>query len=383
MTAPTPSPDRHAVLGASSAYRWTACPGSPRLSAGVPRQDTEYSLEGTLAHDVAATRLLGKRWTDKARPCTKDMAAYVKVYTEYVKKAGRGKPIWIEQEVALDNERFGTADCLIWHADDAMLEVVDLKYGAGVLVEVENNPQLLYYALASYRTFRAQGVNPKRLRITIVQPRADHYEGPIRSRDVDVFDLVEWGAWLDERAEATKDPEAPLVPGDHCKFCPAKASCPALREQALAVAQVEFNDQPFAPPAIDTMTLEQMGQVLQRAPILESWLSGVREHVFASLNRGEAVPGWKLVDKRAQRKWVDEGNAANILYRDMGLPWGDIREAPKLRSPAQIEKMLPKEMRSRLEALVSKESSGVTLAPESDSRAVVVKLSAVDEFNDN
>lgn len=379
MSAPNAeTPTAHATLGASSAYRWTVCPASVRLSEGIPRQDNAYSLEGTLAHDLAATRLLGKYWVDKSRPIPDGMEANVRVYTKYVKKVAAGQRLWIEQEVRLDEERFGTGDALVWHEKAGILEIIDLKYGAGMLVEVEDNPQLLYYALAAYRTFRAQGVNPKGIRITIVQPRAEHYEGPIRSRDVDVFDLLEWGAWLDERSEATKDPDAPIVAGPHCKFCPAKATCPGLREQALSVAQVEFNDQPFAPPSIENMTVEQMGEVLKRAPILEEWLSGIRERVYAELQGGRPVPGWKLVPKRAMRKWRDEKEADKTLREVHNLDYSAIHEKPKLLSPAQMEKLLPKGV--SLDDLIVKESSGETLAPDSDRREPVVKLSAPEEF---
>lgn len=376
--AATPPPDRHAVLGASSAYRWTVCPGSVRLSEGIPRQDNDYSREGTLAHDYAATRLTGKYWVDKTRPIPVDMVKFTKVYVDYVKKTAAGKRLWIEQEVALDEDRFGTADAIVWHEDTGTLEVIDLKYGAGILVEVEDNPQLLYYALATYRTFKAQGVNPRGIRITIVQPRAEHFEGPIRTRDVDVFDLLEWGAWLDERSEATKAPDAAIVAGSHCKFCPAKASCPGLREQALAVAQVEFNDQPFAPPSIDGMSVEQMGEVLKRAPILLEWVDGIRERVYGELQRGNAVPGWKLVPKRATRKWRDEKEADRTFREVHKMDWSAIHEKPKLLSPAQMEKLLPKGV--SIDDLVVKESSGETLAPEHDRREPVVKLSAPEEF---
>lgn len=350
------------------------------MSAGIPRQDNEYSLEGTLAHDLAATRLLGKHWRDKDRPIPDGMESNVRVYTRYVKDTAAKKRLWVEQEVALDEERFGTADAIVWHEEIGVLEVIDLKYGAGMLVEVEDNPQLLYYALATYRTFRAQGVNPKGIRITIAQPRAEHYEGPIRTRDVDVFDLLEWGAWLDERSEATKDPNAPIVAGSHCKFCPAKATCPGLREQALAVAQSEFGDDPFSPPTVEGMTAEQMGEVLKRAPILEEWLSAIRERVFADLQSGKPVPGWKLVAKRAQRKWTDEKALWRDLHDNYGVGYSDAHETPKMKSPAQMEKALPKSLLPLLEKYTVKESSGETLAPDSDRREPVVKLSAPEEF---
>jgi len=376
----TPAETRHAVLGASSAYRWTACPGSVRLSVGVPRVDNAYSLEGTLAHDWAAAKLTGVRW--KGEPVKGQMAKQIYVYVNYVKETAHRKPTWIEQEVHLDGERFGTADAIVWHPEELMLEVIDLKFGAGVVVEVEDNPQLLYYCLAAYRTFKAGGINPRRLRITIVQPRVEHHEGYIRSRDVDVLDLIEWGAWLDERALATKAPDAPLVPGDHCKFCPAKATCPELRKQALAVAQSDFEDTPdFAPPALGTMTLEQMGKVLEQAPILESWLSAVREHVYAQLQRGGEVPGWKLVPKRATRRWKDESAAVKFLNKNLNLSWNEIHHRPEVKSPAQIEKLLEPPFRKMLDEHISKESSGESLAPIADKRAAVVKLSAPDEFN--
>ena len=116
------------------------------------------------------------------------------------------------------------------------------------------------------------------------------------------FELVEWSADLLEAAERALDPEAPLVPGAWCRFCPAAGVCPALREQALATAQAEFASMPLpSPPTPASLPAEEIGRLLVAADLVELWIRALRAHAHAELQAGRTIPGWKLVRKRADQ----------------------------------------------------------------------------------
>jgi hypothetical protein len=175
------------------------------------------------------------------------------------------------------------------------------------------------------------------------------------------------------------EPNAPLVAGEHCQFCKALPVCPAQREKAYELAQVEFDavDEPGTKlPVVSTLTDEQLGKILLAAPVIEDWFNAAREHVRERLMQGERVEGWKLVAKRATRRWKNEQDA-EINLATMGLESIYTR---KLLSPAQAEKAL-KEVKLKLpEHLVVKSSSGYNLAPDHDPRPALLPA-AVDAFD--
>jgi hypothetical protein len=180
-------------------------------------------------------------------------------------------------------------------------------------------------------------------------------------------------------AEATLDPNAPLMPGDHCKFCLAQAKCPALHQQALALAQTEFDDN-FSPPAPEGLSDAQIGDILAKADAFKSWVNSVQAYATDKIAKGGHIPGFKLVAKRAQRKWIDEQEAVDLL-ENMGLEEDDLYTR-KLISPAQAEEKLGKKkaIKDRLAGAVVAVSSGNTIAPITDRRPAVV-LMIGDEFD--
>lgn len=371
--------EAHSRLGASSMYRWSACPGSVRLCEGVESKSSKYAEEGSDAHALAAYCLrrfhnpgfhIGK-WLDSDGRhffITQEMADAVQVYVDAVREAApEGTPLQVEQRFDLSEVHdgcFGTADAVVWRDAEKRLTVFDYKHGAGLPVTVENNPQLQYYGLGA---LLASGYPARTVRLVIVQPRCDHPDGPVRSWEIDAIDLLDFRADLKAYAAATEKPGAPLVPGDHCRFCPAAPLCPALAAKAQDVAKLDFGPALSYDPQKLTLALDSL-------PVLEGWIKNVREFAYAEAEAGRMPPGYKLVAKRAMRKWRDEGeviDALQTVYSDE-----DLFEPRKLRSPAQMEKVVPKDT---LAPFITAESSGHALVPESDKRPAV-RLDAKEEF---
>lgn len=381
----------HSEHGASKAERWLACPGSIAAERGIEDKESPHAREGTAAHKLGEIALKNGRTpyfyvgqTVEGVVATEEMADAVLVYVEYVRNRmqeyGIRTPI-LEHRFDLGPlnppaPMFGTSDCPMWDAKTGTLEVIDYKHGQGVVVEAVENPQLMYYALGAVVELR---VKPKRIITTIVQPRAYHPEGPIRSYEFDFPALIEFKKRLFAGAAATLDPDAPRVVGEHCRFCKAKPKCKAQRQYAIEAAQDEFDvvEEPRL-PAPHELTDEQISLVLDRAEVIEGWFKSIREHVQGQLEAGIPFPGYKLVPKRATRKWVDDAAADRWLARQkVGMR---DRYTKKVISPAQAEKVLKKMNLELPERYVVKESSGNNIAKNDDPRPAMLP-SAVSDFD--
>jgi Protein of unknown function (DUF2800) len=233
----------HALLSASGAARWMACPGSIRLSEGIADRPSSYAEEGTTAHELAARCLRARRQDAAAVTTDPEMTAPIDIYLEAVRAVIEpGDRLLVEHRVDLGPldppvPMFGTADAIVIKPKRRQLHVFDLKYGSGVPVEAEGNVQGRYYALGA---LLAAGHEIDTVEVTIVQPRFPHPAGPVRREIVLALELLVWGHELLAAAHRALAPEAPLAPGPHCRFCPAQGTCPALHEHALASAQDDF-----------------------------------------------------------------------------------------------------------------------------------------------
>ena len=263
-----------------------------------------------LDEEVDALALIGQELN--GHTVDAEMADGVQVYLDAVRaELEPGDLLLVEQHFSLDRlhppgEMFGTADAVIYKPALRRLVVFDLKYGAGVPVEAEGNPQARYYGLGACMALADRPVTE--VEIIIVQPRAPHPAGPVRRETISAFDLLEWSADLVEAAERTFDPEAALVPGAWCQFCPAAGICPALRERALATAQIEFAAAPLpSPPDPACLSADQVGRLLTAADLVELWIRALRAHAHAELEAGRTIPGWKLVPKRADQAVARRG----------------------------------------------------------------------------
>jgi len=358
----------HAKLGPSSADRWMQCPGSVVLSEGMPQRTSEFAAEGTAAHELAEKLLNGGKRGDDM-----EMADHVVTYVDhvlYLAGTDAKNTLHIEVRVKVSDDIWGTADAIVWNPETRVLYVRDLKYGAGVPVEVKGNTQLKIYALAALLTmaYPARKVN-----VGIVQPRCPHPDGYIREVEFDVIDLIDFNAELADAVKRVKAAQAAthstlqqvyLNPTEKgCRWCLAAPKCPAIANKAQQVAKVVFAPGlPYDPAAL--------AETLDFLPILEGWITNTREFAYSEAEKGHAIPNWKLVPKQARRKWRNEADAAKVLleFFDKEALFETVQ---KMLSPAEAEKLLAKDQRSVIGSLVIKESSGHTLVHESDKRDAI------------
>lgn len=397
MSEHTHERQAHAILGASGAKRWMACPGSVRLSAEVPGGDkgSFYAREGTAAHAVAEKCLLNGMDPEfyvgqkiEGIKVTREMAAAVSVYVDKVRMIfGAEEEIedrHVECRFSLEEldppePMFGTVDC--WKYDELRgkhLWILDYKHGQGVAVEAEDNVQLMYYALGAVLENR---IRPRKITVVIVQPRCSHKDGLVRDWTFNWEDLVDFKDRLMVAAYATEVPDAPLAVGDHCRFCPAVAVCPAQHQYAIEVAQEEFSaiDETTLPPP-EILTDAELGDVLAKADMVLMWLSACKNYAVRQLETSGTVPGWKLVNKRANRKWNSQEEVVATV-KGLGLEEEDYTEPGKLLSPNKMEQRLKQFGLDLPEGLTNRAPSGYNLAPEDDPRpGVSPQLSAADEF---
>ena len=372
----------------SAATRWMTCPGSVRMSEGIVLPPSEYAVEGTGAHalleysqrfDMPPEEMVGKVIETKDGPVvvSEEMAESVGVFLAEITDLPTAN-CFIEQRLVSKSIAGlqGTADfvCKL----EGVLHLYDLKYGAGVPVQVENNKQLLTYAgLAMEHFGHAETVVLK-----IIQPRAQSYGGDeapkVKTWSVDREQVQEHMAAVADAAAIAKRDDAPLVPGDHCRWCPAKAQCPKLHQLAVSEAKADFRLP--APVELDEQKLLFW---LDMAPILEDWLKSIKDHAKRTVEGGNPLPGWKLVESVGHRKWsgVDEETAARLL--DAGWHVDDIFEPRELKSPSQMEKVRPdgmkvKEAKQLLDDLSIRPVNGVSLVREGDRRPAITNNAAND-----
>lgn len=367
----------HAEHSPSSAHRWLRCPGSVAAVRGLPNPDSAYSREGTFAHEIAANALrddapIQVGATDGEFTCDETMARHLRDYVDAVRACvlTEDGQLFVEEKVhAITDVVYGTADAIVLSEDGKRLHVFDLKFGAGLLVEAEGNEQLLTYAVGALNGLGLTlAKSVQEVVLHIVQPRRSDSSGSThRQTTVPVNDVWRHHKALVDGVAATNEANAKLVPGDYCGFCPAKAGCSALHERALKAAQEVFPaldaNEPVTPPSPETFTSEQLSKLLQTADIVETWLKAVREHAADRLARGVAVPGWKLVERIGNRRWISETQAAGALQAIGVDPW-----APReVISPAQAEKKLGK-AKGMVAKLVERPVTGAVMVPESDKR---------------
>ena len=406
MTAEAPHTERaHAKLAPSASHRWIECPGSIRLSEGIEQVSSSFANEGTAAHELAShclntgfdadrfadwvVDIRGKEWHEKFLrhgaatdgmnrfPIDEEMVEGVQMYLDHIRQiVAEADDPGIEMDVEhrfdlthIHPDMFGTGDCVIYSPAMQHLWVVDLKYGRGVQVDSVDNEQLLTYGVGAVKRHHNRPLTD--VTLTIVQPRGHHAKGPVRAWLTDLLEVMEFAERLKIAAARCEQPDAPLKVGDWCKFCPAAAICPANRDAALAVARAEFSEGAINVAEPETMTMQDVAAALKHADVLENWLQRLREYAHAQATGGSMPPGFKLVAKRAYRRWKDEQSVVSSLRNLFDLADVDIYAEPKVKSPAQVEKVMGKKQAAELGVFITKQSSGTVLAPENDSRPAV------------
>ena len=355
------------IVGGSTAKRVMRCPGSVALVAKMPpRPASPYAKEGTLLHDVIAQVLEKDRKPEEFLGITYDGIELTQdLIDDKLKPAlaaldqidpdGRMEYA-VERRVDFGDRLagvFGSCD-LLGRIDDCAV-VLDWKFGDGVGVEVEDNPQLLFYAAAALRTPGLEWVfkGATEIELVIVQP--PH----VRRWKTDFARVNHFARELEYAVALAQKPDAKLATGDHCRWCAAKPICPQMTGAVERSLQAQ----------IATLDAAEIGELLAKADLVEQWISDLRDLAHQMLEGGASVPGYKLVAKRGVRQWRDEDEAARTLA-DLGVdPF-----TKKIVSPAQAEKLL-KPLKKTLQAdMTMSVSSGNTLAREDDPRPAVLQI---------
>ena len=373
-------PNDHALLSASSSHRWLNCNPSARLEREFADRETTAAAEGTAAHALAEHKLKRRLKlrserpvspfdTDEMETCTDDYADFV---MEQVTKERRRDPdtqVFIEQRLDFScyvPEGFGTGDCLI--VSRGRIHIIDLKYGMGLLVDSEENPQMKLYALAALTQYEEQ-YQIKKVKLTIFQPRREN----VSTWETSVAKLKKWATKeLVPKAEKAFKGEGEYCPGEWCIFCKAAVKCRARAEDKLRLAQSEFK----MPPLLTDAEIED---VLAKLPDIKKWADEIQEYALAKALAGKEWAGFKLVEGRSVRKFTDEravvkaANAAGYhdIYKQSLI---SITEMEKLMGKAEFSKVLG--------ALVTKPQGKPTLVPDTDKRQAITVSNPKTEFSE-
>lgn len=383
----------HAFLSASGAHRWLLCTPSARLEEQFPDKSSEAAQEGTLAHELAELKLrnyinaqdVSKRKLNaqikkmKENPLwQEEMMGHTDTYLYYVRDLALSFPsapaIAMEKRLNLSAyipEGFGTADCILIRGED--LWVVDFKYGKGVPVSAEENPQMMLYALGAYQAY--QILYPiKTVHLTIVQPRLDS----ISEWSCGIGELLSFGEEVKEKAALAIKGEGEYCPGEsQCRFCRAKAQCRARADYNVQMAFGQNKGK--LPPLIGS---EEAGKYLLMGEDLEKWLKDLKDWALSECLDGKEVPGWKAVEGRGSREWSDMEKALDVLIQ-RGIPKAMLYETKPL-TLAQVEKTIgKKEFQEMVGGLVVKKPGKPTLVKETDKReAITNRVTAAEAFGD-
>lgn len=377
----------HALLSASGATRWLNCPPSARLEESLPESESVYAEEGTLAHSIAELKVLkdvigslkAKDYKAQHSKLTKsplyspEMEYCTDMYSDYISKqvhAFASKP-YIATEKRVDYghiapEGFGTCDCAIVGGD--MLIVVDYKHGKGVPVSAEENSQMKLYALGAYQQL-AMLFPITRVKLVIVQPRRDC----ISEYELSIEALLAWGEDIKPTAQLAFEGKGEFNPGEHCRFCRAKALCRARSQAHTALEDFGVSR---LPPILSNA---EVGDILKRARTLAKWVSDLEEYALGECLKGNSIPGWKAVEGRSVRAFTDTDAAFEVL-KQSGFDEALLYERKPL-SLAGVEKLIGKHrFKELLSDKVITPPGKPALVEESDKREALTRTDAATDF---
>ena len=372
---------KHAILSASGSHRWLNCTPSARLELEFENTTSEAAREGTAAHALCEHKLkkfLKKRSkrpvsdynSDEMEECTDAYAEFVMEQYEEAKKSCKDPVILIEQKLDFScyvPEGFGTGDCII--ISDDKLHIIDFKYGQGILVEAEHNPQMMLYALGALEIYDAL-YNIKEISMTIFQPRREN----VSTWTISIEELKVWAEEeLKPKAQMANEGNGEYLPGEWCTFCKAAVKCRARAEEKMKLARMEFK----MPPLLTDAEIEEVLTVL---PDLTKWANEITAYATeAAIHHGKEWNGFKVVEGRSNRKYRDEQLVAEAakehgytdIYRQSLIP---MTEMQKLMGKSAFEEILGD--------LIYKPPGKPTLVPNTDKRPAMNVTNAENEFNE-
>lgn len=381
----------HALLSASSAKMWLACPPSARINAELPDKTSDDAEAGTLAHAICELKLKQLYIRPQSKTTfrkklkalqeqthyQKEMDGYTDDYIDYIAKLVHefdAEP-YIQAEKRVDYshiapEGFGTADCIL--IGGGQLHIVDFKYGKGVPVSAEANPQLKLYALGALQA--CQMLYPiETVVLHIVQPRIQNDN----ASKLPVEELRQWGEMIKPWAQQAYQGEGEFRATDEgCKWCKIRATCRARADKHLELAKEEFRKPP-------ELSAEEVGAILKQAKDLKTWAADLETWTLKELLKGGSVPGWKAVEGRKDRAFVDQEEAFSYLQAH-GLAEEAMLYERKPLSLTAVEKLLgKKDFAAAMEGRIIRKPGKPTLAPESDKReAITLQTSAAEDFKE-
>ena len=377
----------HAILGPSSSKRWLTCTPSAALEATFPPSTSAYAEEGTLAHKIA--ELMLRKHYFIMKPSTykvelaklqkdplfaPDMMGFVEGYVEQVKEAMTAArnycsdpKIFLERRLDFSEyvpDGWGTGDVII--ISDCQMEVIDLKYGKGVPVDAVDNPQCRLYGLGAVLEYQ-QLYDIEFVKMTVIQPRLE----ALSSETMPVWELLNWAEdFVKPRAAMAASGQGQFVPGDHCMFCRARATCSARSSTALAVQ--DFTDTP-----LPLLLPEDFASVLDKLPILEKWVEDFKKEVLRlAITEGLRIPGYKVVEGRSIRVITDPPALATRLIA-AGYAPSAIYKKPELQGITELEKLVGKKVLPEMAGeLMVKPAGSPKRAPITDKRPEMQSLEA-------
>ena len=367
----------HSPLGASGAERWMNCPGSVGLSVGVnDEEDDTFSRPGTAAHSLGELCLTGRfeAWQYVGQelegiPVDKEMADAVQFYLDEVRRCHPERnqgDTWIERRFhcpSIHELFYGTSDLTHVDLGWGILHVWDFKYGAGIVVDVKENPQLMYYACGMLTELELWDT-VETVVLHICQPRGFHHDGQHREWSISTVDLSVWLFSVlvpaMERALVSRD----TASGDHCRFCPVRRrACPQLLSDVEEVGAIMAKMEKKG--GARELTNDELARFFELKLSSRIAFKAAEETIFARLQAGQAIPGTKLASAKANREWKDDAEAAlTEQYKDRAFE-------RKLKSPAQIEKLPEGEKFTARYAF--KPDAGLVVVPAGDSRVAASK----------
>lgn len=355
----------HALLSASSSHRWLACPPSAVAAEAYPNQDTEYTREGTLAHEVAeavALARLNRPWPDIPKDADLEMVDCAKAYADYIQEQIKSDDVTVLLEQRVDfspwvPEGFGTCDCIILQGNT--MTIIDYKYGKGLAVDAKDNPQLKLYALGALNDFGI-AYDVDLVEMHIFQPRMSNVSADCWT----VAELLAWGdLTVKPVAEQAIQGKGDYNAGSHCNFCPHAGKCRELAK--VCTEYVEIHGLRVGVPSLAPF---EVAEALRLAPLIKTWLKRIETQALTTLLDGGEIPGYKLVEgKLGNRKWTNELKVVMALAK-AGYSPEDTQET-KLLTPAAMEKAIGKKtVAELLEQFIDRTPGAPTVVPTNDKR---------------